>query len=118
MDKRRLKIGFASLIGAVTLGLTITAVSSNGGFAFSKTDGGLYSITLNSSNKVTSNGDHLMYTANGGEVTFTYTNTSSSTSGHVSLLDGGTSLIKIESLLLILSVVLIQAQDISLLKRP
>lgn len=86
MNKRRLKIGFASLIGAVTLGLTITAVSSNGGFAFSRTDGGLYSITLNSTNKVTSNGDHLMYTANGGEVTFTYTNTSR----HVSLLDGGT----------------------------
>lgn len=30
MNKRRLKIGFASLIGAVALGLTITAVSSNG----------------------------------------------------------------------------------------
>ncbi len=47
-------------------------------------------ITLNSSNKVTSAGDHEMLTEKGNGVTFTYASVASSTSGHVTLNSGGT----------------------------
>ncbi len=49
-----------------------------------------YSITLNSSNKVTSAGDHIQKTARGSNVAFTYTNIANSTSGHATLNSGGT----------------------------
>lgn len=49
-----------------------------------------YSITLNSSNKVTSAGDHVQKTARGSNVTFTYSNIANSTTGHTTLNSGGT----------------------------
>ena len=49
-----------------------------------------YSINLNSGNKVTSNGDHVMKTGLNNNVTFTYSNVSGSTSGHVTLNSNGT----------------------------
>lgn len=49
-----------------------------------------YSITLDSSNKVTSNGDHVQTTKRGSAVTFSYSSVSSSTSGHATLSNGGT----------------------------
>lgn len=55
-----------------------------------KASGGDYSITLNSTNKVTSAGDHNQYTKKGSAVKFTYSNVASSTSGHVTLNNGGT----------------------------
>jgi len=49
-----------------------------------------YSITLNSSNKITSAGDHVQTTKRGTQVTFTYSNVASSTFGHATLNSGGT----------------------------
>lgn len=46
-------------------------------------------ITLDSSNKVTSNGDKVQRTAKGNNVTFTYNNVQTGTSGHATLNDGG-----------------------------
>lgn len=49
-----------------------------------------YKITLDSSNNVTSAGDHIQHTKLGSNVTFTYSNVANSTSGHVTLNNGGT----------------------------
>ena len=49
-----------------------------------------YSITLNSSNKITSAGDHVQTTKRGTQVTFTYSNVATSTFGHATLNSGGT----------------------------
>ena len=48
-----------------------------------------YSITLDSSNKVTSAGDVKQKTALGNDVTFTYSGVANSTSGHVTFTNGG-----------------------------
>ena len=49
-----------------------------------------YSLTLNSSNKVTSNGDKIIKTALKNDVTFTYSGVSNSTTGHATLSTNGT----------------------------
>ena len=49
-----------------------------------------YSITLDSSNKVTFAGDHVQHTKRGSNVTFTYSNIANSTTGHTTLNSGGT----------------------------
>lgn len=49
-----------------------------------------YSITLDSSNKVTSAGDTVQHTKRGSDVTFTYSNIANSTTGHTTLNSGGT----------------------------
>ena len=56
---------------------------------FAKRDAAQYSLTLDSSNKVTTSGDVVQHTKLGSDVTFTYNNVNSTTSGHVSLNDGG-----------------------------
>ena len=48
-----------------------------------------YQINLNSSNAVTSAGDHVQKTALGNDVTFTYSGVATSTSGHATLNEGG-----------------------------
>lgn len=48
-----------------------------------------YVLNLNSANIVTSEGDKIIKTARGNDVTFTYTGVSSSTSGHVTLNSNG-----------------------------
>ena len=47
-----------------------------------------YLITLNNSNRITSNGDHDQKTKLGNNVTFTYSGVSNSTTGHVTLNNG------------------------------
>lgn len=47
-----------------------------------------YLITLDNSNRITSNGDHNQKTKLGNNVTFTYSGVSSSTTGHVTLNNG------------------------------
>lgn len=47
-----------------------------------------YLITLNDSNRITSNGDHNQKTKLGNNVTFAYSGVSSSTTGHVTLNNG------------------------------
>ena len=63
------------------------ALASNSSLASKETD--RYQLTLNSSNKVTSAGDHVQKTALGNDVTFSYNSVASSTSGHVDLNSGG-----------------------------
>ena len=48
-----------------------------------------YSLSLNSSNKVTADGEKVQKTALGNDVTFTYSGVASSTTGHVTLNAGG-----------------------------
>lgn len=74
--------------------LTLTLVLTNSNFSIGLFPGRAganadYSITLDSSNKVTSDGDHVQHTKRGSNVTFTYSSVASSTSGHVTLNNGG-----------------------------
>ena len=74
-------------------------VSSLGIFIANKTGDNLlnltaedttYSLTLNSSNSVSSAGDYVQHTAHGGEVTFTYASVSTPTGNyHTTILNGG-----------------------------
>ena len=74
-------------------------VSSLGIFIANKTGGNLlnltaedttYTLTLNSSNSVSSAGDYVQHTAQGGEVTFTYASVSTPTgNNHTTILNGG-----------------------------
>ena len=94
MNKKK-KILSSLFLGLGTLtfaGLVIGVIN----FESSMTDAYLndrntseYQLTLNSDNKVTSAGDHKQLTKRGSEVTFTYTNVASSTSGHVTLNENG-----------------------------
>ena len=49
-----------------------------------------YSITLNSSNKVTTSGSHTQKTKKGNDIAFTYSGVAASTNGHVTLNSSGT----------------------------
>ncbi len=79
---------FGALILAITLILTNTNLSM--ALLPGRATGSNYSLTLDSSNKVTSDGDKVQKTAIGNDVTFTYAGVASSTSGHVTLKSGGT----------------------------
>ena len=52
--------------------------------------GDTYQLVLDSSNKVTSAGDKVQHTKLGNDVTFTYSDVANSTTGHVTLNNGGT----------------------------
>lgn len=81
----------AGLVFAVALGLSITSISSNLAKALFHRTNPDYYISLDSSNKVTSAGDHEQYTKSGNAVVFTYSNVQSSNeSYHVILNNGGT----------------------------
>jgi len=91
--KRRFRIysaivGFFSLLLAV--GIATSNINFKSGLLVKATTPASYSITLNSSNKVTSAGDHVQKTQIGNNVTFTYAGIQSSTSGHVTLNAEGT----------------------------
>ena len=88
--KRFIGGGLAGLGFAVALGLTITSVNANLTKALFQRSVADYSISLNSSNKITSAGVHSQCTAIGNNVDFTYSNIDSSTSGHATLNSGGT----------------------------
>ena len=93
-SKKRFRI-YGALVGMFTLVLAVGITVSNLGLG-SKALGGLasrssnYSITLNSSNKITVAGDHVQKTARGSDVIFTYTDVASSTTGHTTLNTNGT----------------------------
>lgn len=78
---------FALLLG---IGIALTNINFKGNLLVGKAGSNEYSITLDSSNKVTSAGDHVQHTKKGSNVTFTYSNIASSTSDHATLNDGGT----------------------------
>ena len=87
----------------LVLGLAMTSACAVGVIALSSMNSDLvdalsykndqlrtsYVINLDSSNKVTSNGDKVQKTALGNNVTFTYTGVTSSTTGHVTLNPNG-----------------------------
>ena len=80
-----------AFFGALILAITLVLTNSNFSMALlpGRASGVDYSITLDSSNKVTSAGDHVQHTKKGSNVTFTYDSVASSTSGHVTLNSGG-----------------------------
>ena len=79
--------GFLGLALGVFIGSGKGIGSFVSGIAHRSAD---YSITLDSSNKVTSAGDHVQHTKRGSAVTFTYNGVANSTSGHATLNNGGT----------------------------
>ena len=93
-SKRRKSKIFASLAFLFTSVLALALVFSNIGFKPSSLFGTKaaqsYQLILNSSNAVSTAGDHLQYTLGGGEVRFTYSNVSSSSGNHVRLNQNGT----------------------------
>lgn len=94
-NRRRFRI-YSALTGLFSLSLLVGILASHfnignnilSGIATKATND--YSITLDSSNKVTSAGDTVQHTKRGSNVTFTYTNIANSTSGHATLNSNGT----------------------------
>ena len=89
--KKRKLIGFSFLgafIATVT-GLVINQINPSLSFRAKGSGVSPYTITLDSTNKVTSNGDHVNKTAAGNDVVFTYSSVAGSTTGHVTLQNGG-----------------------------
>ena len=84
-------IGAASI---TVLGLTLAIIGNgltSGMFKATRGADDPYTLVLDSKNRVSSNGDHVATSNNGGQVTFTYTNVSNSTgSYHTILNEGGT----------------------------
>ncbi len=80
-----------AFFGALILALALILTNSNLSMALlpGRASGIDYSLVLDSSNKVTSAGEHNQKTKKGNDVTFEYTNVASSTSGHVTLNNGG-----------------------------
>ena len=78
-----LTIGVSLVLGISTVGTNLTEALLN------RPNNSAYSLTLNASNKTTANGDKVQKTALGNDVTFTYSNVANSTTGHVTLNDGG-----------------------------
>ena len=93
MKNNRRKVLGLCLIGATGLlsaGLVLSQMNGLTANMFLAKSSNDYSLTLNSSNKVTGDGDHVQHTAAGNDVTFTYTGVASSTTGHVTLNEDGT----------------------------
>ena len=95
MENSRKKHGiFASIAILFTGILTCALVFSNVNFKSSlftaKATDTTYQLTLDSSNAVSTAGDHVQQTKRGANVTFTYTNVSSSSNNHVRLNTNGT----------------------------
>ena len=99
-DNRRFWL-YSALAFFFSILLLVGITASNINFRTNLIGGGAstasdYSITLDSSNKVTAAGDVVQHTKKGSNVTFTYSGVSSSTSGHVTLNDGGTIVNKVQ----------------------
>lgn len=87
--KKTVLLTTMSACSMAVIGLVVSGVSQ-AGVSFTRSDyTSEYSITLNSDNKVTSNGDKVQKTALNNDVTFTYSGVSGSTSGHVTLASNG-----------------------------
>lgn len=81
-------LGILGALVAIVLGVT-TIKSGLAQALYSARTSQLNQIVLDSSNKVISAGDHVQKTAKGNDVTFTYSEVASSTSGHVTLNASG-----------------------------
>ena len=93
LKKRKLQLlSLCTGFVALTLGVLFTSGKGLGSFTPSiagKTTSN-YSMTLDSSNKVTSNGDHDQYNKAGWKIAYAYSGVANSTTGHVTLSNGGT----------------------------
>ena len=92
MKKRKLiGLSLTALAVATVAAIGITSINSDLVHALFNRNASqtIYSLTLDSSNKVTSAGDKVQKTASNNNVTFTYSSVNSDTSGHVTLNDGG-----------------------------
>lgn len=78
---------FTALLG---FGLTLSNINFNPILNVKGTENNPYTLVLNSSNKVTSIGDVVQKTNLNNGVTFTYADVKNTTSGHVTLNNGGT----------------------------
>ena len=92
--KRKNKVLLCALV-AVSFGvagiLGLTSINSSFVQAlFNRPTQNTYSLTLGSSNKVSTAGDHTITTAAGGSVVFTYTSVSNNANGHTTIANGGT----------------------------
>ena len=76
-------VGVALILGATTLGPNLVEA------LFNKNNPNEYSLTLSSSNAVSTAGDHTIRTAAGGSVVFTYTGVGSYNAGHTCINNGG-----------------------------
>ena len=78
-------------IGVLTSAITIAIASGHVSSLLTRAgQSGDYSITLNSSNAVSTAGDHLQHTARGSNVTFTYSDVASYAGGHTKINENGT----------------------------
>ena len=90
MITKHMKIGVASGITVLGLALSVaTFASTTKQLSLLKGSDNPYELVLNSNNAVSTSGDHIQKTVNGADVTFTYTNVSSSTGNHTYLTNGG-----------------------------
>ena len=90
--KRKSKViacGLISLSVGTVLALGVTSINASITEAFYNRNTNEYSLTLNSSNAVSTAGDHTVRTAAGGSVVFTYTNVGSYNGGHTRINNGG-----------------------------
>lgn len=81
-------LGILGALAAIVLGIS-TIKSGLAQALYSARTNVENAITLDSSNKVTSSGDKVQRTAKGNNVTFTYNDVQTGTSGHATLNDSG-----------------------------
>ncbi len=87
--KKLCLLSFFSITTFVSFLLVISVFNNGNNYFDTKSKETTYTLTLDSSNKVTSSGDKVQKTALGNDVTFTYSSVAGSTSGHVTLNDNG-----------------------------
>ena len=89
--KKYLLFGLIGVCAAAVVAVGSTVVSpSFANVLLNNNNQADYSLVLDSTNKVTSNGDKVQKTRLNNNVTFTYSGVNNSTSGHVTLNDEGT----------------------------
>ena len=94
VGKKRRFLVYSALTAFFSGLLLVTIAATSVGFDPTIVRGGneqnTYKLTLDKNNAVTTAGDKVHQTLNGGNVTFTYTNVTSSANNHVRLNNGGT----------------------------
>ena len=94
MDTRRKNKILACGLIAACMGVAgvvgLTSLNSSFVEAFYNRNNNEYTLSLNSSNAVSTAGDHTIRTAAGGSVVFTYTSVGSYAGGHTRINNGGT----------------------------
>lgn len=107
MRSKNKKLALLGITAISSLAIGVFAVSgiATDAFAYSYNSKNVLEnrITLDSTNKISSAGDHIQKTAKGNDIVFTYTNVSSNSSGHTQINNGGsivnkTQITSIESL--------------------